>query len=180
MPKISFRNDIEDCETKDMTGSGLGKLPSNVQRLLDKNKDRVISKIVIFRLPLADELTKALNLLTNNSVKKFLKRDDRYDERFHLGLFLETTDGKSYVLDKQQNMSFVVAPRKFLSQKDMETSPVSNLPNDLTIGRLFDAGRKKLKNIFKIVFIRRRGRLLPRAVGGCDHYNLARICAQLR
>ena len=66
MPKISFC--ALECETKEMKGEGLGKLPTNVERLLDKNKDRVISKITIFRLPLADELTKALNLLTDNSV----------------------------------------------------------------------------------------------------------------
>ena len=95
MPKISFKDGIDcDMETKKMKGSGLGKLPSSIERLLDKNKDRVISKITIFRLPLADALVKALNVLTDNSVKKFLKRDDKHDELFHLGMFLETTDGK--------------------------------------------------------------------------------------
>jgi hypothetical protein len=143
MPKISFKDDI-DCETKKMTGEGLGVLPSNIERLMNKNKDRVISKITIFRLPLADELTAALNALTDNSVKKFLKKSEEYDRLFHLGMFIETTDGKFYVLDKQQNMSFVVAKKTFLKQKDMETSPVSNLPTGLTIGGLFDAGRKKM------------------------------------
>ena len=123
MPKISFR-DIEDCEMETtqhgkMKGSGLGKLPSNIERLMENNRDKVIKKIIIFRLPLADALVKAINLLTNNSVKRFLKRDDKHDELFHLGMFLETTDGKSYVLDKQQNMAFVVAPKRFLSQKDI-------------------------------------------------------------
>ena len=92
MPKISFKDDI-DCKmkTKDMKGSGLGKIPTDIERLLEKNKDRVIKKITIFRLPLGDELVKALNLLTNDSVKKFLKKDDQHDRLFHLGLFLETT-----------------------------------------------------------------------------------------
>ncbi len=143
MPKISFKNDI-DCKTKEIKGEGLGKLPSSIERLLEKNRDKVISKITIFRLPLADALVKALNVLTDNSVKKFLKRDDKHDELFHLGMFLETTDGKMFVLDKQQNMSFVVAKKSFLKQKDIELSPVSNLPDGLTIGGLFDAGRKKM------------------------------------
>jgi len=143
MPKISFKDDI-DCTCHGMKGEGLGKLPTNVERLLEKNKDKVISKITIFRLPLQKELTQALNLLTDNSVKVFLKKSEKYDSLFHLGLFLETTDDKSFVLDKQQNMSFVVAPKSFLKQKDMETSPVSNLPDGLTIGGLFDAGRKKM------------------------------------
>ena len=145
MVKISFKDDI-DCKTKEIKGSGLGKLPTNVERLLDKNKDRVISKITIFRLPLADALVKALNALTDNSVKQFLKKNEKYDSLFHLGMFLETTDGKFYVLDKQQNMSFVVAKKTFLKQKDIELSPVSNLPAGLTIGGLFDAGRKRMKS----------------------------------
>ena len=143
MVKISFKDDI-DCKTKKMTGSGLGKLPTNVERLLEKNKDKFISKITIFRLPLQKELTQALNLLTDNSVKKFLKKNEEHDRLFHLGMFIETTDNKMYVLDKQQNMAFVVAKKTFLKQKDMETSPVSNLPAGLTIGGLFDAGRKKM------------------------------------
>ncbi len=150
MPKISFKNDI-DCEMErkrhgKMTGSGLGKLPTNVERLLEKNREKVISKITIFRLPLQKELTAALNALTDNSVKKFLKKSEEYDRLFHLGMFIETTDGKTYVLDKQQNMSFVEAKKSFLNQKGMETSPVSNLPDGLTIGGLFDAGRKRMKS----------------------------------
>ncbi len=143
MPKISFKDDI-DCETKKMTGEGLGKLPTDIERRLEKNRDKVISKITIFRLPLADELTKALNLLTDNSVKKFLKRDERYDSLFHLGMFIETTDGKMFIYDKAQNFNFQIAKKSFLKQKDMETSPVSNLPDGLTIGGLFDAGKKKM------------------------------------
>ena len=151
MPKISFKNDIDDCgmETTQhgkMSGKGLGKLPSNIERLMEKNRDKVISKITIFRLPLQKELTQALNALTDNSVKKFLKKNEEYDRLFHLGMFIETTDGKFYVLDKQQNMSFVEAKKSFLKQKGMETSPVSDIPDGLTIGGLFDAGRKRMKS----------------------------------
>ena len=145
MPKISFKDDI-DCTCHGMKGEGLGKLPSSIERLMEKNRDKVISKITIFRLPLQKELTAALNALTDNSVKKFLKKSEEYDRLFHLGMFIETTDGKFYVLDKQANMSFVVAKKSFLKQKDMETSPVSNLPDGLTIGGLFDAGRKRMKS----------------------------------
>ena len=146
MPKISFRDiDNMDCSCHGkMSGSGLGKLPSNIERLMEKNRDKVISKINIFRLPLADALVKALNLLTNDSVKKFLKRDEKHDELFHLGMFIETTDGKMFIYDKQQNFNFQTAKKSFLKQKDIELSPVSNLPDGLTIGGLFDAGRKKM------------------------------------
>jgi hypothetical protein len=108
MPKISFKNDI-DCKTKEISGEGLGKIPTDIERMIEKNRDKVISKITIFRLPLADELVKMLNLLTNDSVKKFLKKDDQHDALFHLGMFLETTDGKMFVYDKQANFSFVEA-----------------------------------------------------------------------
>ena len=144
MPKISFKDDIDCTCHGTMTGKGLGKIPTDIERLMEKNRDKVISKITIFRLPLQKELTQALNLLTDNSVKSFLKKNEKYDSLFHLGMFIETTDGKFHVLDKQQNMSFVVAKKSFLKQKDMETSPVSNLPDGLTIGGLFDAGRKKM------------------------------------
>lgn len=143
MPKISFRDDI-DCTCHGMKGEGLGKLPSSIDRLLEKNRDKVISKITIFRLPLADALVKALNVLTDNSVKGFLKKNEKYDELFHLGMFLETTDGKMFIYDKAQNFNFQTAKSSFLKQKDIELSPVSNLPTGLTIGGLFDAGRKKM------------------------------------
>ena len=146
MPKISFKDDI-DCTCHGMKGSGLGKLPTDVERLLEKNRDKVISKITIFRLPLQKELTQALNLLTDNSVKQFLKKND-IDALYHLGVLIETTDGNSYVYDKQANFSFVEAPKGFLKQPKMETSPVSNLPDDLTIGQMFDAGKKRMKSKF--------------------------------
>jgi ElaB/YqjD/DUF883 family membrane-anchored ribosome-binding protein len=146
MPKISFKNDIDcSCHGK-MTGEGLGKLPSNIERLMEKNRDKVIKKIIIFRLPLQKELTAALNALTDNSVKQFLKKND-IDKLYHLGVFLETDDG-DFVYDKQANFSFVEAPKGFLKQPKIETSPVSNLPDGLTIGGLFDAGRKRMKSKF--------------------------------
>ena len=144
MPKISFKDEI-DCETKEMTGEGLGDLPSNIERLINKNRDKFISKITIFRLPLQKELTQALNLLTDNSVKQFLKKND-IDKLYHLGVFIDTTDNKQFVYDKQANFSFVEAPKGFLKQTDMETSPVSNVPNGRTIGELFDAGRERMKS----------------------------------
>ena len=148
MVKISFKDDIDcTCHGK-MTGEGLGKIPSSIERLLEKNRDKVISKITIFRLPLGDELVKALNLLTNDSVKKFLKKDDQHDRLFHLGLFLETTDNKHYVYDKQQNVNFTEASKSFLKQKDIELSPVSNLPTNLTIGELVEAGKKRMGRRF--------------------------------
>jgi len=154
MPKISFKNDIDDYEMETtqhgkMRGSGgLGKLPSNIERLMEKNRDKVISKITIFRLPLADELVKILNVLTDSSIKKFLKKSDQHDRLFHLGLFLETTDGKMFIYDKQQNVNFTEASKSFLKQKDIELSPVSNLPANLTIGELVEAGKKRMGRRF--------------------------------
>ena len=150
MPKISFR-DIDNmdcsCHEKKMSGSGgLGKLPTNIERLMEKNRDKIIKKITIFRLPLQKELTQALNALTDNSVKKFLKKND-IDKLYHLGVFLET-DGGDFVYDKQANFSFIEAPKGFMKQPKLETSPVSNLPDGLTIGGLFDAGKKRMKSKF--------------------------------
>ncbi len=152
MPKISFKNDIDDCGMEKtqhgkMKGEGLGKIPTNIERLMEKNRDKVIKKIKIFRLPLQKELTQALNALTDNSVKKFLKKND-IDKLYHLGVFLETTDNNQFVYDKQANFSFVEAPKGFLKQPKIETSPVSNLPDGLTIGGLFDAGRKRMGSKF--------------------------------
>jgi len=149
MPKISFRDLDCEMDTKrhgKISGSGLGKLPSNIERLMEKNREKVISKITIFRLPLQKELTQALNALTDNSVKKFLKKND-IDKLYHLGVFLET-DGGDFVYDKQENFSFVEAPKGFLKQPKIETSTVSNLPDGLTIGGLFDAGKKRMKSKF--------------------------------
>jgi hypothetical protein len=148
MPKISFRDiDNMDCSCHGkMSGSGLGKIPTNIERLMEKNRDKVISKIIIFRLPLQKELTAALNALTDNSVEKFLKKND-IDKLYHLGVFLETNDG-DFVYDKQANFSFVEAPKGFMKQPKLETSPVTNLPANLTIGDMFDAGKKRMKSKF--------------------------------
>ena len=148
MPKISFRDiDNMDCSCHGkMSGSGLGKIPTNIERLMEKNRDKVISKIIIFRLPLQKELTAALNALTDNSVEKFLKKND-IDKLYHLGVFLET-DGGDFVYDKQANFSFVEAPKGFMKQPKLETSPVSNLPDNLTIGDMFDAGKKRMGSKF--------------------------------
>ena len=152
MPKISFKNDIDDYEMETtqhgkISGEGLGKLPSNIERLMEKNRDKVISNITIFRLPLADELVKVLNVLTDSSVKKFLKKND-IDSLYHLGMFIETTDGKMFIYDKAQNFNFQIAKKSFLKQKDIELSPVSNLPANLTIGELVEAGKKRMGRRF--------------------------------
>lgn len=153
MPKISFKNDIDDYEMETtqhgkMRGSGsLGKIPTNIERLMEKNRDKVISNITIFRLPLADELVKVLNVLTDSSVKKFLKKND-IDSLYHLGMFIETTDGKMFIYDKAQNFNFQIAKKSFLKQKDIELSPVSNLPANLTIGELVEAGKKRMGRRF--------------------------------
>jgi hypothetical protein len=52
------------------------------------------------------------------------------------------------VYDKQQNLSFVEASKSFLKQKDIELSPVSNLPANLTIGELVEAGKKRMGRRF--------------------------------
>ena len=49
MPKISFRDlDSMDCtqhkKDKDMKGEGLGKLPSNIERLMDKSREKSLKK----------------------------------------------------------------------------------------------------------------------------------------
>jgi len=148
MPKISFRDiDNMDCSCHGKM-SGSGGLPTDIERLMEKNRDKVIKKITIFRLPLGDELVKMLNLLTNDSVKKFLKKNEDHDRLFHLGMFIETTDNKHYVYDKQQNVNFTEASKSFLKQKDIELSPVSNLPANLTIGELVEAGKKRMGRRF--------------------------------
>ncbi len=58
------------------------------------------------------------------------------------------TNGGDFVYDKQANFSFVEAPKGFLKQPKIETSPVSNLSANLTIGEMFDAGRKKMGSKF--------------------------------
>jgi len=148
MPKISFRDiDNMDCSCHGKM-SGSGGLPTDIERLMEKNKDKVIKKITIFRLPLGDELVKMLNLLTNDSVKKFLKKNEDHDRLFHLGMFIETTDNKHYVYDKQQNVNFTEASKSFLKQKDIELSPVSNVSANLTIGELIESGKERMGRRF--------------------------------
>ena len=48
--------------------------------------------------------------------------------------------------DKQANFSFVEGKKSCLSQKDIELSPATNLPEGLTLGGLFDAGKQRMKN----------------------------------
>ena len=115
----------------------LNKLPSSVQSLLDKVGEKKVDSLEVFRRPLEKELTGALDFLTGDSIKKFLK-SGKHDQLFHLGLIINN----KFIFDKQENFHFEKIPKGF-RKPNVEYSPVSNIPN-ITIKQLFKETRKKM------------------------------------
>lgn len=69
------------------------RLPGNSQAVYNKHKDAVILGITIFRRPVMNVLERALNFMSMGIWEK-KKKELGYDKLFHLGMVLNTDEGK--------------------------------------------------------------------------------------
>lgn len=118
----------------------LERFPVQAKKLLDQVGNEPINKIVIFRKPLGNILTKTLNKLTKGSLDNFLKTAP-YDKFFHLGVIIND----KYLMDKQDSFTFKkVNAQKFLRAKGMETSMPTINYEGLTINSLVEKTKAKM------------------------------------
>ena len=142
MPGKTKRISIKEQEGKMDGGLALKleRFPVQAKKLLDQVGNEQINKIVIFRKPLGNILTKTLNKLTKGALDDFLKTAP-YDKFFHLGVIIND----KYLMDKQDSFTFKrVNAQRFLRAKGMETSMPTINYDGLTINSLVEKTKDKM------------------------------------
>lgn len=114
----SVVNKTTEVAKKVITGNT--GMPPNVKKILDKDGDKIISKIVIARTPLGSALMSALNVASLGDFKKKLK-DTPYDKLFHLKLIITLQNGTKLALEKEErvNLSNKTQPKKGQEEIDV-------------------------------------------------------------
>jgi hypothetical protein len=107
----------KDVATKVITGNT--GLPPNVKKILDKEGEQIISKIVIARNPVGSALITALSVASMGQFKKNLEASP-YDKLFHLKLILTLQNGKKVALEKVERVSMTLNPKTEKGQEDMD------------------------------------------------------------
>jgi len=137
--KIKFDSD----KTSDVIeGEGvfdLGNLTAKSALMYKRKKDVKITSIQLFRRPVEDALTGAMDALTGNAVSKFFKSTS-HDQLFHLGLII---NGK-FLYHKQANIAIEQMPSGFRKGKKIELKPVTGFDGDLTFKDMYRRTRDKV------------------------------------
>jgi len=140
--KITFSSD--DSKTEVVKGEGvfdvnLGNLTAKSAEMYKKKKDAKITSLELFRRPVENAITGAMDLFTNNAVSKFFKNTS-HDQIFHLGLIV---NGK-FLYHKQENITIESLPKGFRKSKGIEFKPVSGFGDDLTFKDMYRRTREKI------------------------------------
>jgi len=120
----------KDVATKVITGNT--GLPPNVKKILDKEGEQIISKIVIARNPVGSALITALSVASMGQFKKNLEASP-YDKLFHLKLILTLQNGKRVALEKVERVSMTLNPKPEKGQEDMDVP----LDKTITLNQLY-------------------------------------------
>lgn len=118
-------------------------LPPDVTKLLEKDRNAVIQKAVIFRTPLSVALRFALNITSLGAFNKKVESSP-YDTLFHLGLILYTNKG-TFTTEKEAVPRLRKGEPKL--SKDTQTLELSLNGKTLTLGELFENGIKQAGSI---------------------------------
>jgi hypothetical protein len=119
-----------DVAKKVITGNT--GLPPNVKKILDKEGEQIISKIVIARNPVGSALISALSVASMGQFKKNLEASP-YDKLFHLKLILTLQNGKRVALEKVERVSMTLNPKAEKGQEDMDVP----LDKTITLNQLY-------------------------------------------
>lgn len=110
------------------------------QRTYNSIKDLPISRITVVRSPVKPAIVTVLNVLSLGQLKK-IASELGYDALFHLALKLTLSNGKSYRLEKNQNISLKVYEDYPKTEAFGLTAGV--LKKKLTLSDLMNASLKK-------------------------------------
>ena len=139
--KIKFDSDktSDVIEGEGIFDLKLGNLTAKSAAMYKKKKDNKITSIQLFRRPVEDALTGAMDLLTGGSFTKFFK-NTQHDRLFHLGLII---NGK-FLYHKQANITIEKMPSGFKKGKKIELKPVDGFDSELTFKDIYRRTRAKV------------------------------------
>jgi len=120
---------------KNIVLHGRKEFTPRLQTLLARVGDKPIKSMTIYRAIVPKYLTTLVNFASGGEFNNQLK-DKPYDDVFHLSLYIETTDGNCYNLEKNTFIEMAENPKNF--DKEVEHKTVPNLPADLTINKLLE------------------------------------------
>ena len=120
------------------------RLPKSVRNILEKDGDKKIKTITIFRNPIEKAGSMLMDFITLGKFSE-LKKKFAPDDIFHLGMIIKLENGKEYVLEKNE----VIA---LYSGKPSTIKSSINVPvnQDITLFELLD--RAEIKNGDKFFF----------------------------
>jgi len=139
--KIKFDSDktSDVIEGEGVFDLNLGNLTAKSAEMYKKKQGAKITSIQLFRRPVEDALTGAMDALTGNAVSKFFKSTS-HDQLFHLGLII---NGK-FLYHKQANIAIEQMPSGFRKGKKIELKPVAGFDSGITFKDIYRRTRDKV------------------------------------
>lgn len=124
---------------KEALGALMGdkRLPKSVRNVLEKDGDKKIRSITIFRNPIEKAGSMLMNFITLGKYEE-LKKKYAPDDIFHLGMIITLENGKEYVLEKNEVIALYSGrPSVIKSSVDV---PINQ---DITLFELLDRAEIK-------------------------------------
>ena len=123
--------------------NGRTDYPPKVRTIIKAVGDIPITSIQIIRTPVQSILIKILNALSGGRFEKKLS-ETPYNKLYHLFIIATLNDGKKVSLEKNE----VINMDTGANTRGGETMDMSNIPSDLTINKLLQAGLEVQGNKF--------------------------------
>lgn len=113
---IGFKNnkiidDISRIGSKIINIGKGGRLSDSLESGLETYGDETIKNILICRKPIQSAISSVLSVATGGDLEKSLKNKN-YDDLYHLSMFLTTTKGNKFKLEKNQRVNFEVGTQE--------------------------------------------------------------------
>jgi hypothetical protein len=125
-------------EQKPVTEDKVTDLATVDQRTYNSIKDIPISKIAIVRSPVKSTIVNVLNVISLGQLKTITDKLG-YDKLWHLALKLTLNNGKSYRVEKNQNISI----KSYSDYPKTEIFVLSGPKKQVTLGSMMNASLKK-------------------------------------
>ena len=119
--------------------------PPNMRAIIEKFASFRIEKIEIVRTPLASWTNMLLNIFSLGDFNR-IKKQNKYDDYFHLNLNIVLERGNNVMVEKNQVLNM---ERKHKKTEKSEVMNVPNIPSNLTLFEFIEGCRKiQGKNFF--------------------------------
>jgi DNA-binding TFAR19-related protein (PDSD5 family) len=105
---------------------GKAQLPTALQKALQQYGNEKIKNVIVCRAPVAAGVKMVMNLATQGELERKIK-DLKYEDIYHLSMYLVLTDGTKFKIEKNERINFAVNPPEEKVDCDMVDSAV-NIP----------------------------------------------------